>query len=98
MEPAIMYILDQDPHDVEIVLNKINSLNDNKKNEIMESGLQRMRQQSEQRGEQRGQQIGAQKKMREVINKLLTSGMNKTHIAQILDLTLEKLEQLLKAN
>ena len=93
-DEVIMYILAREPHSVTTVLDKIEDLDEKDKTKIM-SALRRIEQRGIKLGEQRGIKLGEERGLREAITKLLASGMHKTQVASILDITLQKLEALL---
>ncbi len=109
---ALLYVIDQDKHDAEEVINAIENLNKKIKEEIM-SGLQRIAQRGkiegiklgeqrgiklgEQIGEQRGIKLGEQIGFKDAIVKLLAHGIDKATAAKMLGLTLKKLEFFLNA-
>ncbi|MEM9569811.1 MAG: Rpn family recombination-promoting nuclease/putative transposase, partial [Bacteroidota bacterium] len=102
----IMYILGHEIHSAATVLNKIEDLDKEEKTKIM-SELRRIEQRGIRLGEERGirlgeergiklgEERGKQRGFRETITKLLKNGMKKPQVANILEITLQKLEALL---
>ena len=84
---AVLYMVDQDPHE-DRVIEKIRNLDQNIKEKVM-NGLQAI--------EQRGIKLGEQRGFKDAIVRLLSHGMNKVQAAEMLGLTLKKLEALLDA-
>jgi len=93
-EDAILYMVNQDPHDGDRVINAIHDLEQDLKKEVM-NGLRRIEERGEQRGIKIGEQRGKQEGFKEAILKLLAHGVDKVKAAQMLGLSLKKLEQLL---
>ena len=95
---ALLYVIDQGKQDAKEVINAIEKLNKKIKEEVM-SGLHKIEQRGEQRGirigEQRGEQRGIKIGLRDAIIKLLAHGTDKVKAAEMLGLTLKKLETLL---
>ena len=94
---ALLYMVDQDPHK-EQVIKQMWNLNQKIKEKVM-NGLQAIEKRGEQRGiklgEQRGIKLGEQRGFKGAIIKLLAHGMDKAKAAEMLGLTLKKLEAIL---
>ena len=87
---ALLYLIDQHKRGAKEIINALENLNKKIKDKIM-SGLHRIEQRGIKIGEQRGFKMG----MRDAIIKLLAYGTDKVKAAEMLGLTLKKLEALL---